>query len=141
LALLCVLPVALSPWPATLFWAALGVVVLLIAVDIALAASPRALVFDRGGDTAARLGQSADAVLTVTNGGARRLKGRVRDAWAPSARAKPRAHIVDFAAGQRESLLTVLRPTRRGDQHAAAVTVRSTGPLGMAGRQHSLPVP
>jgi uncharacterized protein (DUF58 family) len=141
LALLCVLPVAASPWPATLFWAALFVVLFLVAVDIALAASPRALQFGRAGDTAARLGQSAEAVLTVTNAGRRRFKGQIRDAWPPSARAEPRANDVDIPGGQQESLLTRLRPTRRGDQHAAVVTARSIGPLRLAGRQSSHRVP
>jgi uncharacterized protein (DUF58 family) len=141
LALLCVLPVALSPWPATLFWAALFVVLLLVGVDIALAASPHALQFGRAGDTAARLGQSAEAVLTVTNMGRRRFKGQIRDAWPPSARAEPRANDVDIPGGQQESLLTRLRPTRRGDQHAEVVTSRAIGPLGLAGRQSSHRVP
>jgi len=141
LALLCVLPVAVSPWPATLFWAALVVVLSLVGVDIALAASPRACKFGRGGDTAARLGQSAEAVLTVTNGGRRRFKGQIRDAWPPSARAEPRANDVDIGAGQQESFITRLRPTRRGDQHAAVVTARSIGPLRLAGRQSSHRIP
>jgi uncharacterized protein (DUF58 family) len=141
LALLCVLPVALSPWPAMLFWVALLVVLVLVTADIVLAASTRALQFGRDGDTTARLGQSADTVLTVTNRSRRTFKGQIRDAWSPSARARPRAHDVDIAAGQQESLVTRLRPARRGDQHAAVVTARSIGPLGIAGRQSSRPVP
>ena len=35
----------------------------------------------------------------------------------------------------------MLRPVRRGDQRAAVVTARSIGPLGLAGRQRSQPVP
>ncbi|MGK5643390.1 DUF58 domain-containing protein, partial [Streptomyces sp. URMC 126] len=37
--------------------------------------------------------------------------------------------------------ITQLRPTRRGDHHAARVTVRSYGPLGLAARQGSHSVP
>jgi uncharacterized protein (DUF58 family) len=140
-ALLCVLPVALSPWPAMLFWVAMLVVLMLVTVDIVLAASTHALQFGRDGDTTARLGQSADTVLTVTNHSRRPFKGQIRDAWAPSARAEPRAHDVDIPAGQQESLVTRLRPARRGDQHAAVVTARSIGPLGIAGRQRSQQVP
>ncbi|MGB8500847.1 MAG: DUF58 domain-containing protein, partial [Mycobacterium sp.] len=101
LALLCVLPVALSAWPATLFWFALLAVLGLVAVDVALAASTRALRFARDGDVAARLGQPADAVLVAANGGRRRFKGQIRDAWAPSARAEPRAHPVDIPPGHK----------------------------------------
>jgi len=141
LALLCVLPVALSPWPAMLFWVALLAVLTLVTIDVALAASTRTLRFGRDGDTTARLGQSADIVLTVTNGARRRFKGQIRDAWAPSARAEPRQHGVNIPAGQTESFVTRLRPARRGDQHAAVVTARSIGPLGIAGRQRSHDVP
>ncbi|MBV9514303.1 MAG: DUF58 domain-containing protein [Mycobacteriaceae bacterium] len=141
LALLCVLPVGFSPWPGLLFWVAFFALLVLVGVDIALAASPGALRFSRDGDTAARLGQSAEVVLAVTNAGRRRLKGQIRDAWAPSAGASPRSHDVDLPAGQQESLITRMRPARRGDQHAAVVTARSIGPLGIAGRQRSRPVP
>ena len=141
LALLCVVPVALSPWPAMLFWVALLAVLTLIAIDVALAASTRVLQFGRDGDTTARLGQSADIVLTVTNGARRRFKGQIRDAWAPSAGAQPRQHHVEISTGQTESFVTRLRPARRGDQHAAVVTARSIGPLGIAGRQRSRDVP
>lgn len=141
LALLCVLPVALSPWPATLFWLALLVVICLVAIDVALAASTGALRFARDGEVAARLGQSADVVLAVTNDGRRRFRGQIRDAWSPSARAQPRTHQVNISPGQQDSLVTLLQPTRRGDQHAAVVTARSIGPLGLAGRQSSSRVP
>ncbi|MDT5258297.1 MAG: hypothetical protein QOD10_3377, partial [Mycobacterium sp.] len=58
-----------------------------------------------------------------------------------SARAEPRIHAVNIAAGQRQHVDTRLRPVRRGDQRAAVVTARSIGPLGLAGRQGSQPVP
>jgi uncharacterized protein (DUF58 family) len=141
LALLCVLPIALSPWPARAFTALLVFLVVVIAVDMMLAASPRALRFHRDGDSSARLGQPVDAVLLVHNGGRRRFRGRVRDAWAPSARAEPRMHPVDIPAGQERRVVTQLRPVRRGDQHSAVVTARSVGPLGLAGRQSSHRVP
>jgi uncharacterized protein (DUF58 family) len=141
LALLCVLPIALSPRPAILFVIPLVAIVALILVDFALAASTRALQFGREGEVTARLGQSVDAVLTVTNGGRRRFKGQIRDAWAPSARGTPRSHAVTIAPGQRETLVTRLRPMRRGDQRAATVTARAVGPLGIAGRQSSRRVP
>jgi uncharacterized protein (DUF58 family) len=140
-ALICVLPVAFAPWPAIAFAVLLGVVLVLVTVDAALAANTRRLRFTRSGDTAARLGQPVDTVLLVENPGGRRLKGAVRDAWPPSARAEPRSHAVNVAAGQRVRLVTTLRPVRRGDQLSALVTARSVGPLGLAGRQNSHRVP
>jgi uncharacterized protein (DUF58 family) len=140
-ALICVLPVAFSPWPAIAFAVLAGALAAAVALDVILAASARRLVFVRSGDTAARLGQPVDAVLTVQNSGQRRLKGLVRDAWSPSARAEPRMHQVNITAGQQVQLVTTLRPVRRGDQKSALVTARSVGPLGLAGRQSSHRVP
>lgn len=140
-ALICVLPVAFSPWPAIAFAVLLGVLTIVVVLDAALAANTRRLRFSRSGDAAARLGQAVDAVLVVENPGGRRLTGAIRDAWPPSARAEPRSHPVKIGAGQRVRLITTLRPVRRGDQLSALVTARSVGPLGLAGRQNSHRVP
>jgi uncharacterized protein (DUF58 family) len=140
-ALICVLPIALSPWPATAFAVLLVLLAAAVALDVALAPSPRALRYARSGDSSARLGQPVDAVLTVHNDGGRRWRGQLRDAWAPSARAQPRTHTLDIDAGRQQRVDTQLRPLRRGDQQSAAITVRSIGPLGLAGRQRSHRVP
>ncbi|OAN42511.1 DUF58 domain-containing protein [Mycolicibacterium iranicum] len=141
IALLCALPVVLSPSPALVF-AVLGVLLAVaVILDVALAGSPRSLQLTRSGPASARLGQPVHVELTVHNGGRSRFRGVVRDAWAPSARAEPRMHAVNLSAGQRVALDTTLRPVRRGDQNSALVTARSIGPLGLAGRQGSHRVP
>ncbi|ULE35011.1 DUF58 domain-containing protein [Mycobacterium sp. IDR2000157661] len=140
-ALVCVLPIALSPWPATTFVVLAVALFVLVALDTGLAGSPRSLEFHRTGETTARLGQQVDAVLMLRNVGSRPLRGVARDAWPPSARAEPRVHPVHVAAGQQTTVSTTLRPVRRGDQASALVTVRSIGPLGLAGRQSSHRVP
>lgn len=140
-ALLCVVPIAFSPRPALAFAVLLAVLAIAVAVDVALAGSPRALTLTRSGQTSARLGQPVVAQLSVDSGGRRRFRGVIRDAWAPSARAEPRTHPVNLAAGQRVALETQLQPVRRGDQVSALVTARSVGPLGLAGRQGSHRVP
>ncbi|RZT25170.1 uncharacterized protein (DUF58 family) [Mycobacterium sp. BK558] len=137
IALICALPIALSPSPAITFVVLLALLAAAVVIDAALAGNPRALGFTRGGPTSARLGQPVDAMLTVTNSGRSRFHGVVRDAWAPSASATPRLHPVDLAAGQRVQVHTRLTPVRRGDQVAGPVTARSVGPLGLAGRQGS----
>jgi uncharacterized protein (DUF58 family) len=141
IALICVLPITISPWPAITFAVLLAALVVTVAVDVGLAASTRGLICSRLGETAARLGQPIDAVLVVENAGRRRFRGRVRDAWAPSARGEPRTHTVNLAVGQQVRIVTQLRPIRRGDQRSALVTARSIGPLGLAGRQSSHRVP
>lgn len=141
IALLCALPVALSPYPAATFAVLAVLLVCAVAVDAALAGNPRALRLTRGGPTSARLGQPVTAELTVDNVGRAKFRGVIRDAWAPSARGAPRMHPVNLAAGQRITVATQLQPVRRGDQVSALVTARSIGPLGLAGRQASHRVP
>ncbi|MDP7706405.1 MULTISPECIES: DUF58 domain-containing protein [unclassified Mycobacterium] len=140
-ALVCVLPIAVSPWPAKAFVILLAVLAAIVSIDVALAASTRRLRFVRSPNGSARLGQPVDAGLLVHNDGRRRFRGQVRDAWPPSARGEPRTHRLVIAPGQSQQLHTQLRPVRRGDQRAAVVTARSIGPLGFAGRQSSQPVP
>jgi len=131
-------------------WAGVGAVTLPVLlgvlVDLALAAPVRTLRFARSGDTSVRLGESATVELTVTNPSRRPLRARVRDAWPPSAWRPGTAidgsrHTVTIPGGERRRLTTPLAPTRRGDHHAHRVTVRSMGPLGLAGRQGSHQVP
>ncbi|UGT91689.1 DUF58 domain-containing protein [Mycobacterium ostraviense] len=141
LALICVLPIALAPWPARAFVTLLALLMTAVVIDIVAAASTRKLRFTRSPDSSIRLGQPADAGLSIHNEGRRRFRGQIRDAWPPSARGEPRSHRVNVGGGERQQLTTQLRPVRRGDQRAAAVTARSLGPLGLAGRQSSQPVP
>jgi uncharacterized protein (DUF58 family) len=141
LALLGALVVGLL-WPSGLAVLVItGLIVLGIVVDVALAPSVRRLVLRRDGDTAVRLGERASVSLLVANPGARRVRGRLRDAWPPSAGALEDRHRLDIPAGERRRVTTVLVPTRRGDRPAARVTIRAVGPLGLAGRQGSHAVP
>lgn len=138
LALIGVLPIIVSPWPATMFAIVTGSIVALVIADAGLAASTAHVELRRDGDTTARLGQPVRVALEIAHRGARRWRGEIRDAWAPSARARPRSQRLDIAAGARTRIVTELAPVRRGDQQAARVTVRSIGPLGLAGRQRTL---
>jgi uncharacterized protein (DUF58 family) len=125
-------------------WTFVGWLVLaaaLVALDLSRAASPRSLVWQRSSPVSIRLGGSTESVLTLTNGGGRRLRGVVRDAWPPSAGAGSTRTPVDVPPGERRRLTTALTPTRRGDRLADRVTVRSLGPLGLAARQRSVAVP
>ncbi|WP_214107608.1 DUF58 domain-containing protein [Acrocarpospora catenulata] len=135
IALVGVVLVLLAPRPGLAFALLVLVLVVLVAVDLALAGSVRLLRFQRLGDRAARLGETVEVTLLVENPGPRRVRGRLRDAWAPSMRAVPREHTLDVPAGERRRIVTTLRPLRRGDHRAATVTVRAVGPLGVAARQ------
>lgn len=114
---------------------------LLALLDLALAASPRAVGLARSTADRVRLTESAAATLYVTNPGRRRLRGIIRDAWEPSAGARPARQTLDVPAGERRAVTTTLTPWRRGERRSAAVTVRALGPLRLAGRQASILVP
>ncbi|OCB41545.1 hypothetical protein A5677_09075 [Mycobacterium malmoense] len=140
-ALICVLPIAFSPWPATTFAVLLVTLAALVTVDAGLAASTRSLRYIRSPDRSARLAQQVDVGLLIHNDGRRRFRGQVRDAWPPSASARPRIHPLNIPAGQHQHVASRLRPVRRGEQRTGLVTARSIGPLGLAGRQGSQAVP
>jgi uncharacterized protein (DUF58 family) len=117
-----------------------GLIAAAIVADLALAGSVRQLRMGRSGDTRVMLGEVGATSLTVTNPGRRAVHGLLRDAWQPSAGASGRVAIT-IPGGGRAVVTTPLRPTRRGDKIAGKVTVRSVGPLGLAGRQGGRVVP
>ena len=140
LLLLGLVPVAIAPGLLTvrLWWLA---TVALVAVDLLLALSPRRLVVTREPVAPVRLGAEGASALLLVNPGTRRARLQVRDAWQPSAGARGERHAVALRGGERTRVTTTLRPTRRGDRQADRVTLRSLGPLGLAGRQRSVEVP
>jgi len=134
--------VLVALWPSlAAVWTWLLVVAVLVALDVALAPSPRRLVVRRSVLPAVRLGEPVESTLLVANESGRRVRGLLRDAWQPSAGAREDRHRLDLPAGERRRFTTVLVPTRRGDRLADRVTVRSLGPLGLAGRQRSAGLP
>ncbi|MGO1342225.1 MAG: DUF58 domain-containing protein, partial [Cellulosimicrobium funkei] len=140
LAALGIVPVLLIPVPGTvLVWTLL--VVALCALDAALAASPRRVAIERRVAGSVRLTDATASRLTLTNLAPRRLRALVRDAWPPSAGTQVNRHDVDLLPGEATRVTTVLVPTRRGERVADRVTIRSFGPLRLAARQASIPVP
>ncbi len=125
--------------PGLLGW--LVVVAILTAIDLAIAGSPRALRFERIAPARARLGETVETELLVTNKGRRPVRGVLRDAWQPSAGARPTRQPLRLPPRERRRLRTTLTPVRRGERRAAQVTVRSYGPLRLAARQASIQVP
>ncbi|REE03480.1 DUF58 domain-containing protein [Citricoccus muralis] len=145
-ALVCLLPVVLRPGLDTIGWCLLALA-LVSGVDLALAASPRSLVLERELPASSRLDEPVANAVLVSNRGRRRLRGSLRDAWQPSAGQsspsdRPDAAVaLDVPAGERRRTVTTLMPRRRGTLRTASVTVRSWGPLGLAARQVTHPVP
>lgn len=123
--------------------AALGylvVLLVLVALDLALAARIADLRFARDASASVRLGEVGSTVLQVTNTGGRTLRGYLRDAWVPSAGVSPRVQAVAVPPGEGRRVSSVLAPTRRGDRRAAQVTIRSYGPIRVAARQRRIAV-
>jgi len=124
--------------------AVVGLAVVLLAAiiaDLLLAAAIRPLRLARSGDTTVRLGETATVTLTIANPGRRTLRATIRDAWPPSAGAAPSRVSVTLPAGRQAPAIITLTPTRRGDRNADRVTVRSSGPLGLAARQGKHVIP
>jgi len=140
LLLLGLVPVVARPQGSTVaLW--LLVVAVVAGLDLLLAPSPAALTVVRGPIGSVRLGEEARSELLVDHPSGRRLRGRLRDAWQPSAGAGDDRHRIALEPGARARLVTPLRPTRRGDLRAAGVSVRLRGPLGVLERQRTLDVP
>jgi uncharacterized protein (DUF58 family) len=123
-------PLALAVWVA--------LVIVVAAVDLAMAGSPRMLALSREVAPRMRLGESVPSTLYLTNQGRRNVRAVVRDGWQPSTGATPSRAPVTIPAGERRALTTTLTPFRRGERRAAHVTVRSYGPLRLAARQATL---
>ena len=119
----------------------LAVVLLVGALDLVLAGSPRRLSLSRELPDRTRLGESVTSTLLLSNAGRRRVRGTVRDGWQPSAGAAPTRAPISIPTGERRAVSTTLTPFRRGERRAAQVTVRSFGPLGLVARQASIALP
>lgn len=119
----------------------LVLVCLLGLVDLLIAGSPRAVSIERALPGRVRLGESVSSELYLTNIGPRMLRGRVRDAWQPSAGAPSTRMPVSIPPGERRMLSLTLTPVRRGERTVSGVTIRSFGPLRLWARQATLAAP
>src|SRR4051794_11326822 len=115
-----------------------GALVLAALVDLSRAGRIADLRLARAPSSPVRLGEAGETQLRVTNVGRRRLHGLLRDAWVPSAGARPRRQSVTVPSGERRALGTVLRPTPRGERRTGQGTIRSYRPPGLAARQRRL---
>jgi len=138
---LAALGLLLAAWSASAVLVFAGVLLALVVVDLSLAARIGDLRLTRDPSAALRLGETGQTALRIVNTGRRRLRAIVRDAWVPSAGATPRVQALNVGRDERRSVITTLRPTRRGRRGTAQVTIRSHGPLGVAARQRRVQVP
>jgi uncharacterized protein (DUF58 family) len=120
-------------WLAAAAWVALCLIAAL--ADAAAAPDPRRIDIERKKSSAVLLGATTVAETRVHNAGSRTLRGRLRDAWQPTAGA-PAARIpLVIPPGEARVVTVPLLPRRRGELRSRFVVVRSDGPLRLAGRQ------
>ncbi|ADL44566.1 MULTISPECIES: DUF58 domain-containing protein [Micromonospora] len=132
----------LPAWPAPFLGVAVltATVLLLVLLDRAMAVPPDALTVTRSGERTVRLGGTATVTLHLANPTDRTLHAQVRDAWVPSAGARPDVppdRLLTVPPGGTATLPVRLTPTRRGDRPAVALTVRSLGPMRLGARQRA----
>ncbi|MFJ4253008.1 DUF58 domain-containing protein [Microbacterium sp. NPDC090003] len=121
--------------PYAVLGAWVGLCVALVALDVALAASPRSVTVSRRVPARARLGEAVPVSVAVHNHGSRELHALLRDAWQPTAGAGSARQTLDIPSGERRRVDIPLLPRRRGELVSEFVVIRSRGPLGLAGRQ------
>ncbi|AMB41070.1 MULTISPECIES: DUF58 domain-containing protein [Paenarthrobacter] len=140
LAFAALAPLVLFPaWTTVLL--VTGALLLFLVIDLVLAASPAKVTLERRQPPNVTLESSVTATLTVTNGSRRRLRAVVRDAWQPSAGAAYAVQSLAVPPAERRRMSVTLCPSRRGDLESPHVTIRSLGPLGLAARQRTRPLP
>ena len=126
-------------WLAAAGWVLLCVLAAL--GDAWAAPDPRRVAVTRRMPRRVLLGQPVRAELVLRNAGSRTLRGRVRDAWQPTAGAPAERPAVVIPPGEARTIGTPLLPRRRGELRSRFVVVRSDGPLRLAGRQARLDAP
>lgn len=117
-----------------------SVVALLALLDVRWATKPTQLLASRELPGSAEVGRPGIVTIRVTNPTSRAIEVNLHDATPPSLQRSPVRHrIVVDGAADAEALAT-FEPTRRGAMHIGPLSVRVTGPLGLAGRQQVLPM-
>ncbi|WP_159501079.1 DUF58 domain-containing protein [Microbacterium sp. 18062] len=126
-----------DPWLVAAGW--IGLCAATTAIDTVLAASPRGIEVSRTIPARARRDEPVLTEAVLRNTGRRRLRGRMRDAWQPTAGGPYARAPIDVPAGESRRVPVPLHPRRRGELVSEFVVVRSVGPLGIAGRQRVIP--
>jgi len=128
-----------EPWLVAGAWVVLCGV--LAAIDVFAAPNPAALRVARELPRRVKLGDAVVERLRLGNPTSRRIRGRARDAWQPTAGAPAERVSFDLPPGESRSYRVPLRPRRRGELRTEFLAVRVPGPLGIAGRQRLLRTP
>jgi len=141
LAIGAVAAVAHRPGPV---WAILAggnlLLLLAVAVDVRLAPRAGSMQVERDAPEVLSMGRPARLAVRLHNPASRPVEVGIRDAAPPSLGREPRRHRAVVEPGAWERFEAEVRPTRRGHASVGPITVRTSGPLRLAGRQATLPV-
>lgn len=129
----------IDAWLTAAGWVLLCLIAAL--ADAAAAPDPRRMTVRRRLPGRVLLGQPVRAELVLGNAGERTVRGRVRDAWQPTAGAPAERAAIDIPPRESRTIAVSLQPRRRGELRSRFVVVRSDGPLRLAGRQARLDEP
>lgn len=110
----------------------------LVVLDVWRAPPPASLTPRREVPDVVSLGQPRQATLALHNPTRRTLRVSSHDAAVPSLGLHPLRRITILEPGAWASLSEEIAPTRRGRGSIGPLTLRTTGPLGLAGRQRTL---
>ncbi len=114
-------------------------VLALVVLDVVLAPRAAALQPRREAPSVLRLRRPAATTLSLYNPTGRSLDVAVHDAALPSVGRTPRRDRASIEPGGWLELGAELEPSRRGRFRLGPLTLRTAGPLGLAGRQATLP--
>ncbi|MFG6492313.1 DUF58 domain-containing protein [Microbacterium sp. P03] len=128
-----------DPWLCMVGWLLLCAGV--ACADAAAAADPRLVDIARTIPGRVLLGEGVQTELRVRNTGSRLLRGRLRDAWQPTAGAPLARAVIEIPPGESRRVSIPLRPRRRGELTSRFVVIRADGPLRLAGRQGRVDAP
>lgn len=112
---------------------------LLVAADVVLAPAPARVGFERSLPPVLRTRTPTTIAYTVRNPVGWHARVWVREAAVPSFALAPDVHAVALPAHGSVATLSTATPGRRGIVPLGPVTIRTAGPLGLAGRQRTLP--
>ncbi len=126
------------PWPAAVL-AVSGTIGLLAAFDVWRSPDPSSLRPIREAPATAEVGRPAVVRVILQNPIGRPVVVAVHDAAPASLGRTPRRHRLILPADEEAAAGSVVTPTRRGLMQLGPLTLRTAGPLGLAGRQVTLP--
>jgi uncharacterized protein (DUF58 family) len=115
-----------------------GLIVVIIGLDVALAPRASSLGVRREASGVVRLHRASEVALFLHNPTGRSIEVAVHDATLPSLQRLPRRHRARIEPRGWRDLRGQISPTRRGRFTLGPLTVRTSGPMGLAGRQAML---